>query len=154
VCAFALEHRWAQRGSGPGRSDPGQLPGLIRFTLRPSRGRRVLANQPKSNVRITRWYRGKTLVLETRFETSDGGVTLVDCIGASDLTLNGRAGGTVGMLTRYNRKAVTVITDDGRQWNVSPSAADISMRGPRAPTSENFLVQYGVGLSCLGSVEF
>ena len=30
--------------------------------------------------------------------------------------------GTVeGMLTRYNRKTVTVIADDGRQWNVSPS---------------------------------
>jgi hypothetical protein len=89
------------------------------------------------------------------------------------------------MLTRYNRKTVTVITDDGRQWNVSPSflrrvgpsqRAKIhrdqrrptrqtlmrltklrcrhSMRGPRAPTSEIFLVQYGVGLSCLGSVEF
>src|SRR3954452_16071514 len=26
-----------------------------------------------------------------------------------------------GMLTRYNRKTVTVITDDGRQWNVSPA---------------------------------
>ena len=26
-----------------------------------------------------------------------------------------------GMLTRYNRKTVTVITDDGRQWNVAPS---------------------------------
>jgi hypothetical protein len=25
-----------------------------------------------------------------------------------------------GMLTRYNRKTVTVIADDGRQWNVSP----------------------------------
>src|SRR5690349_20532923 len=24
-----------------------------------------------------------------------------------------------GMMTRYNRKTVTVITDDGRQWNVS-----------------------------------
>jgi hypothetical protein len=23
------------------------------------------------------------------------------------------------MLTRYNKKTVTVITDDGRQWNVS-----------------------------------
>ena len=29
--------------------------------------------------------------------------------------------GTVeGMLTRYNRKSVTVITDDGHHWNVSP----------------------------------
>jgi hypothetical protein len=26
-----------------------------------------------------------------------------------------------GMLTRYNRKTVTVITDDGRHWNVSPA---------------------------------
>ena len=25
-----------------------------------------------------------------------------------------------GMLTRYNRKSVTVITDDGHQWNVAP----------------------------------
>jgi hypothetical protein len=29
--------------------------------------------------------------------------------------------GTVeGMLTRYNRKSVTVITDDGQHWNVAP----------------------------------
>ena len=27
----------------------------------------------------------------------------------------------VGMLTRYNRKTVTVITDDGQHWNVTPS---------------------------------
>ena len=27
----------------------------------------------------------------------------------------------VGMLTRYNKKTVTVITDDGEHWNVSPS---------------------------------
>lgn len=26
-----------------------------------------------------------------------------------------------GMVTRYNRKTVTVITDDGHQWNVPPS---------------------------------
>jgi hypothetical protein len=26
-----------------------------------------------------------------------------------------------GMLTRYNRKTVTVIADGGRHWNVSPS---------------------------------
>ena len=31
-------------------------------------------------------------------------------------------GGTpvFGILTRYNKKSVTVITDDGRRWNVSP----------------------------------
>jgi hypothetical protein len=26
-----------------------------------------------------------------------------------------------GMLTRYNKKTVTIVTDEGRQWNVSPS---------------------------------
>ena len=26
----------------------------------------------------------------------------------------------VGMLTRYNKKTVTVITDDGGRWNVAP----------------------------------
>ena len=26
----------------------------------------------------------------------------------------------VGMLTRYNKKTVTVITDDGQHWTVSP----------------------------------
>ncbi len=25
-----------------------------------------------------------------------------------------------GILTRYNKKSVTVITDDGQRWNVSP----------------------------------
>jgi hypothetical protein len=27
----------------------------------------------------------------------------------------------VGMLTRYNKKTVTVVTDSGRRWNVAPS---------------------------------
>ena len=27
----------------------------------------------------------------------------------------------IGMLTRYNKKTVTVITDDGQHWNVSPN---------------------------------
>jgi len=27
----------------------------------------------------------------------------------------------IGILTRYNRKTVTVVTDDGRRWNVSPA---------------------------------
>ena len=30
----------------------------------------------------------------------------------------------VGMLTRYNKKTVTVITDDGQRWNVSPNFLD------------------------------
>lgn len=27
---------------------------------------------------------------------------------------------TVGFLVKYNKKTVTVITDDGQRWNVSP----------------------------------
>lgn len=27
----------------------------------------------------------------------------------------------IGILTRYNRKTVTVVTNDGRRWNVSPT---------------------------------
>ena len=30
-------------------------------------------------------------------------------------------GEVIGMLTRYNRKTVTMITDDGQRWNVSPT---------------------------------
>ena len=30
-------------------------------------------------------------------------------------------GSVEGMLTRYNKRTVTVIADDGRQWNVSPT---------------------------------
>ena len=33
-----------------------------------------------------------------------------------------------GMLTRYNRKTVTVITDDGRQWNVAPGFLSKAIR--------------------------
>ena len=29
-------------------------------------------------------------------------------------------GEVTGMLTRYNKKTVTVITDDGHHWNVAP----------------------------------
>ena len=40
---------------------------------------------------------------------------------AIGLGSNHRGGGWVeGMLTRYNKKTVTIITDEGRQWNVSP----------------------------------
>ncbi len=29
-------------------------------------------------------------------------------------------GAVIGMLTRYNKTTVTVITDDGQHWNVAP----------------------------------
>src|SRR5204862_7056554 len=39
---------------------------------------------PKQDATVTRRYREGTLVLETRFETPDGAVTLVDCMGRRD----------------------------------------------------------------------
>ena len=43
----------------------------------------------------------------------------------------------VGMLTRYNRKTVTVITDSGERWNVAPALLrrpdDTHGTGPTAP---------------------
>jgi hypothetical protein len=35
-----------------------------------------------------------------------------------------------GILTRYNRKTVTVISEDGAQWNVSPSFLRKVASGP------------------------
>ena len=44
-----------------------------------------------------------------------------------------------GMLTRYNKKTVTVIIDDGQRWNVSPAFLRRA-RGPvRAPAKSNVL---------------
>ncbi|MFC7739303.1 hypothetical protein ACFQX4_26880 [Roseomonas sp. GCM10028921] len=43
-----------------------------------------------------------------------------------------------GMLTRYNRRTVTILTDDGQQWNVSPSlVSKVSAAGkkPQAPSN-------------------
>lgn len=39
----------------------------------------------------------------------------------------------VGMLTRYNRKTVTVVTDGGQRWNVSPT---LLRRAPDARATE------------------
>ena len=38
-----------------------------------------------------------------------------------------------GILTRYNRKTVTVITDNGERWNVSPRF--IRMHDPKPTTT-------------------
>ena len=46
------------------------------------------------------------------------------------VTFSAEANRTIcGILTRYNRKTVTVITDDGRRWNVSPQL--IRMHDPK-----------------------
>ncbi len=44
-----------------------------------------------------------------------------------------------GMLTRYNRKTVTVITDDGRQWNVSPAfLSRVEPAAANSPLTKSF----------------
>ena len=40
----------------------------------------------------------------------------------------------VGMLTRYNKKTVTVITESGEHWNVAPG---LLRRGSSSQSSEN-----------------
>jgi len=47
--------------------------------------------------------------------------------------------GTVeGMLTRYNRKSVTVLTDDGHHWNVSPA---LLSRVPATPQAHSNVIR-------------
>jgi hypothetical protein len=46
-----------------------------------------------------------------------------------------------GMLTRYNRKTVTVITDDGQQWNVAPIFLHIAAPVERADTSDKNVIR-------------
>ena len=41
-----------------------------------------------------------------------------------------------GMLTRYNKKTVTVITDDGQHWNVSPSLLSKAEAPEKAKSSK------------------
>ena len=39
---------------------------------------------------------------------------------------------TYGIITKYNRKTVTVITEDGQHWNVAPS---LLQKGSTAPSN-------------------
>ena len=47
----------------------------------------------------------------------------------------------VGMLTRYNRKTVTVITDDGQHWNVSPMLLRRAVARESAPGQSAAIIQ-------------
>ena len=42
-----------------------------------------------------------------------------------------------GILTRYNKKSVTVITDDGHRWNVSLRLLRLAEPSPEKATGEN-----------------
>jgi ribosomal protein L21E len=46
-----------------------------------------------------------------------------------------------GMLTRYNRKSVTVITDDGHHWNVAPALLSraAAPAAAKTPTRSNVI---------------
>ena len=48
-----------------------------------------------------------------------------------------------GMLTRYNKKTVTVITGDGRQWNVSPQLLSKVISPLHASTEDSNVVLLG-----------
>lgn len=48
---------------------------------------------------------------------------------------DGRAA-VVGIVTRYNRKTVTIITSDGQHWNVSPHLLH-KLASTVAPDAEN-----------------
>jgi hypothetical protein len=45
-----------------------------------------------------------------------------------------------GMLTRYNKRTVTIIADGGRQWNVSPSfLRKVDPPGTETPVRPNVI---------------
>ena len=48
-----------------------------------------------------------------------------------------------GMLTRYNKKTVTVITNDGRQWNVSPQLLSKVISSTSPSTKEDNVILLG-----------
>lgn len=47
----------------------------------------------------------------------------------------------VGMLTRYNKKTVTVITDTGQRWNVAPGFLRRAARAEGQPTADPNVIQ-------------
>jgi hypothetical protein len=44
-----------------------------------------------------------------------------------------------GIVTRYNKKTVTVVTNDGRHWTVSPAFLSKLPRQDSNPTSSNLV---------------
>lgn len=43
----------------------------------------------------------------------------------------------VGMLVRYNKKTVSLVTDDGHRWNVSPTLLTRAATSSPKPQSQN-----------------
>lgn len=47
----------------------------------------------------------------------------------------------VGMLTRYNRRTVTVITDSGQRWNVAPTLLRRADNSAGSETPDSNVIQ-------------
>jgi hypothetical protein len=43
----------------------------------------------------------------------------------------------VGMLVRYNKKTVSLVTDDGQRWNVSPALLTRALTSTPKPQLQN-----------------
>ena len=56
---------------------------------------------------------------------------------------NKRGEWVYGMLTKYNQKTVTVISVEGRQWNVSPSLLERADPDSTQPADDN-IIEIGV----------
>lgn len=46
----------------------------------------------------------------------------------------------IGMVTRYNRRTVTVITDIGEQWNVAPDLLQLESAKPQGLSKDSNVV--------------
>ena len=118
----------------------------------PDNGRWIIAPSDES-ARVTRRYRGDTLILETRFETADGAVTLIDFMPLRDNQSN------VVRLVRGERGAVAMRTDLVIRFgygSVVPWVTRMDDGGLRAVAGPDMLVVHtpvalrGEGLKTVG----
>ena len=99
----------------------------------PKHGRWRIA--PKDEARIRRRYRDNTLILETRFETADGAVTLIDFMPPrnqqSDLVRlvvgeRGRVAMTMELILRFGYGAIVPWVARTRRRDHQPRACQIA----------------------------
>jgi GH15 family glucan-1,4-alpha-glucosidase len=123
----------------------------------PRHGRWLLA-PAEGAVRVTRRYRGDTLILETDFETSAGSVRIVDFMPirgqAADIVR--RVSGLTGQVTMrmslsprfdYGQLAPWIVrTDDGRlQAIAGPDRLDLCSDVPVRPEDGDILAEFEIG---------
>ncbi|WP_439815811.1 glycoside hydrolase family 15 protein [Zavarzinia sp. CC-PAN008] len=125
----------------------------------PSHGRWLITPED-GDVRVSRRYRPRTLVLETTFETAEGAVLVTDFMarrdGASDLVrlvrgLRGRVSMVLDLVVRFGNGAIVpwvTRQQDGRlQLTAGPDrlllASDIALTGRDQRTAGHFVVEAG-----------